>query len=63
MSKAGAVFGMIGLLLVLVGTVWTLQGAGVLPGSFMSNDTRWLVIGLVTAVLGAALSYRGFRPR
>lgn len=53
----------LGLLLVLIGTVWTLQGAGLLLGSFMSNDTRWLVIGAVTATFGAIIAYRGLRPR
>lgn len=50
-----------GLLLMLVGSVWALQGAGILPGSVMTDDRRWLVIGSVTALAGALLAYRGIR--
>ena len=35
----------VGLLLVLVGAVWTLQGFGVVGGSSMTGSTTWLVIG------------------
>ena len=45
----------VGLLLVLIGAVWTLQGFGVGGGSFMTGSTMWLVIGLVTVVVGIAL--------
>jgi hypothetical protein len=46
----------VGLLAVLAGAVWTLQGVGILPGSFMSSNPTWVVIGLVTAVVGAGLA-------
>jgi drug/metabolite transporter superfamily protein YnfA len=45
----------IGILLVLMGGVWILQGINVLPGSFMTGQTKWAVIGAVTAVIGIAL--------
>ena len=45
----------IGVVLVLVGGLWTLQGFGVVGGSFMTGSTAWLVIGLVTVVMGVAL--------
>ena len=49
-------FGLIvGVLAILAGAVWTLQGIGVIPGSFMSSNTTWVVIGLVTAVVGVGL--------
>jgi hypothetical protein len=47
-----------GLLLVLVGAVWTLQGFGVIGGSFMTGSTTWLVIGLVLVLAGLALIAR-----
>lgn len=53
----------LGVLLVVVGLVWTLQGAGILPGSFMTGDRLWLVIGLVCAVAGVALVLRAVRGR
>jgi hypothetical protein len=51
----------LGILLVLVGSVWTLQGANLLGGSFMTGSTQWLVIGLVVIVAGAALLKRAVR--
>jgi hypothetical protein len=41
-----------GVLCVLVGCVWILQGINVLPGSFMTGQTRWAVIGSLLAILG-----------
>jgi uncharacterized membrane protein YhaH (DUF805 family) len=46
----------LGVLLVLVGAVWTLQGLGYVGGSFMSGASQWTVIGLVTVVVGLALA-------
>ena len=45
----------VGVLLVLMGGVWILQGINVLPGSFMTGQTKWAVIGAITAVIGIAL--------
>jgi hypothetical protein len=39
----------------LVGLVWVLQGVGVLPGSFMSGDALWAVIG--AALIASAAGY------
>lgn len=47
-----------GVLLVLIGGVWTLQGFGVIGGSFMTGSVMWLVIGLVLVVVGIALLAR-----
>ena len=52
----------LGGLMVLMGGVWTLQGVGVLPGSFMTGQTFWAVAGLLTIVAGAALCYAATRP-
>lgn len=46
-----------GVVAVLSGLVWAAQGAGYFPyprESFMINETRWIYIGLVTAVAGLA---------
>jgi hypothetical protein len=54
----------VGVLLVLLGGLWTLQGVGVVGGSFMTGSRLWLVIGLVLVVAGVALLLRlGRRPR
>ena len=51
----------VGVVLALVGLVWALQGAGVLPGSAMSGEREWLVIGAVVVVVGSALAVRAAR--
>ena len=48
----------LGVLLVLLGGLWTLQGLGVVGGSFMTGSRLWLVIGLVLLVAGVALLLR-----
>jgi hypothetical protein len=44
----------LGVVLVLIGGVWFFQGIGMLPGSFMTGQTKWAVIGGITAVVGVA---------
>jgi hypothetical protein len=59
-----------GVVLVLVGGVWFLQGIDVLGGSFMSGEIIWSVIGFPMVFVGALLiragaargSRRGDRP-
>jgi uncharacterized membrane protein HdeD (DUF308 family) len=53
----------LGVVLALVGALWTLQGFGVVGGSFMTGSRVWLVIGLVALVAGVWLLVRAFRPR
>ena len=51
-----------GVLLALVGLVWIGQGLGLLRGSsFMVDDIRWAVAGLVALVLGGILAASGRR--
>jgi hypothetical protein len=52
----------VGVLLVLFGALFTLQGVGVVSGSFMSNTTTWSILGPVIVVVGLGLIYRGTRP-
>ena len=50
------IFGtIVGVVLVLLGGMWTLQGSNVLAGSVMSGQSQWLYIGLVVAVIGLAV--------
>jgi hypothetical protein len=53
--------GLLGLLTALVGAVFTLQGFGVLGGSFMSGSATWAVIGL--AMIVAGVTAYGFSSR
>ncbi|TMA06468.1 MAG: hypothetical protein E6J93_01425 [Methanobacteriota archaeon] len=57
------VFVVLGVLILLAGGVWALQGAGFIPGSFMSNDPTWLWIGAITAVLGLGVLTFGIWSR
>ncbi len=45
------------IILVLPGIVFTLQGANILPGSFMTGDPFWLVVGIIMVVAGGVLFY------
>jgi hypothetical protein len=52
-----------GILLFAVGVVWLLQGVGVVPGSYMSGQHRWAVIGAIVALLGLRLWLTARRRR
>jgi drug/metabolite transporter superfamily protein YnfA len=45
----------VGVILAVFGGIWFLQGINVLPGSFMSGQTRWAIIGGIAVVVGIAL--------
>jgi hypothetical protein len=53
----------IGIIAVLVGIVWTLQGLNVLRGSGMSGHSVFTVIGLVVGLLGLVLIAFGVQRR
>ena len=46
---------LVGVLCLLVGGVWILQGINVLPGSFMTGQTKWAIYGALLAVAGIGL--------
>ncbi len=53
-----------GILAVVLGAVWTLQGLGLLEsGSVMDGVTAWAVIGPVMAVAGVVLIVLAMRAR
>ncbi len=47
----------IGILLIRSGLVWMAQGLGLpfAPGSFMTSDRTWILIGAITAAGGGVL--------
>ena len=53
----------VGVLLLLIGCVWILQGINILPGSFMTGQMQWAVYGAIAALVGAALLFAGFRRK
>jgi hypothetical protein len=61
MRVRGKVLAAAGVVLVVVGAVWALQGFNVIGGSFMSGDSVWAVIGPVVIVIGLVLAVVGWR--
>lgn len=51
----------VGILCVLMGGVWFLQGINVLPGSFMTGQTKWAIYGGLLLIVGIALLVAGRR--
>ncbi len=51
----------IGVVLVLIGIVWTLQGLDILGGSGMSGVGIWAVIGPFVALIGIVVALGGRR--
>ena len=49
------VLSIIGVLCVLMGAVWILQGINVLPGSIMTGQIQWAIYGSLAAILGIGL--------
>ena len=52
-----------GVVVAVVGAVFTLQGIGVLGGSFMSGSATWAVIGIGLVAVGLTVCARATRPR
>lgn len=52
-----------GMLAVALGLVWVLQGVGILPGSFMSGQPKWAVIGTIMVAVGVVAILRARRRR
>jgi hypothetical protein len=45
----------VGIVLTFFGVVWFLQGIGLLPGSFMTGQTKWAINGGLSALVGVVL--------
>ena len=61
MRRSGLLF--LGVLVALLGLLFTLQGVGVIRGSAMSGTTFWTVAGPVIVVVGLVLAALGVRRR
>ena len=53
----------LGVVLVLLGLLWSLQGFGVIGGSVMSGTTTWSIIGPIVLLVGALVTSVGIRGR
>jgi hypothetical protein len=47
----------LGVVLILMGGIWFLQGINVLPGSFMTGQIQWAVYGGIAIVVGIVLLF------
>jgi len=52
-----------GALALLMGLIFAGQGANLIPGSFMTGDSTWLIIGIILAVVGVVLLVVALRRR
>ncbi len=51
-----------GVIMVIAGGIWFLQGIGLLAGSFMSHNLVWVVIGAFVALAGVILLREALGP-
>ena len=49
------VLNILGVLMLLMGTVWILQGTGVFPVGLMANNMKYTYVGAVLDVLAVGL--------
>jgi hypothetical protein len=51
----------VGIILILLGGLWLLQGVGIIGGSVMTGQSFWAIVGGLLLVVGAVLCYLGLR--
>jgi hypothetical protein len=52
-----------GVFCLLAGGVWFLQGINIIPGSFMTGQTKWAIYGCLLVVAGIGLLISANRRR
>jgi hypothetical protein len=52
-----------GIVLILLGGLWTLQGVGILGGSVMTGQAFWAIVGMILLIVGIVLCTLGVRRR
>ncbi len=57
------VLNVIAVLLLLPGITFFLQGINILPGSFMTGQSQWAIIGGILIVIGAGLLWFANRKK
>ena len=53
----------LGIIVTLMGAVFTLQGLGFIGGSAMTGSTLWAILGPIIAVIGIVIVVLGMRGR
>jgi Mg2+ and Co2+ transporter CorA len=57
------ILSIVGVVLILMGVVWFLQGINVIPIGFMAGQSQWTIIGAVVVVGGIGLLVLSNRRR
>lgn len=52
-----------GVLLILIGVIWILQGINVLPGSFMTGQMKWAGYGALAVIAGLGALFAARRVK
>ncbi|GLZ55284.1 hypothetical protein [Actinomycetospora sp. NBRC 106378] len=63
MKSARTPLRVVGVVAALLGLLFTLQGIGLVGGSFMTGQRLWLIIGIVLVVLGLLVASGGLFGR
>jgi uncharacterized protein YjeT (DUF2065 family) len=53
----------VGLLAVVLGALWTVQGLGYVTGSVLTGQRIWVAIGPVVVLIGLVALWYGMRAR
>lgn len=53
----------VGIFCLLSGCVWFLQGINILPGSFMTGQTKWAIYGVLMFIIGVGVLISANRGR
>jgi hypothetical protein len=53
----------VGIVLILLGGLWLLQGVGILGGSVMTGQSFWAIVGVILVIVGMALCALGARRK
>lgn len=49
----------VGIVLILLGGLWLLQGVGILAGSVMTGQSFWAIVGVILLIVGIVLCALG----
>ena len=60
MKRSFIGIGIFGILLILFGTTFALQGDGMIGGSAMSGNSFWIYAGSAIAIVGLIVAALGF---
>ena len=60
MTKSYLALGIIGILFILFGTIFALQGNGNIGGSAMSGNSFWIYAGSGVVIVGLIMAFLGF---